>query len=282
MSSEATAWAFRQNIPASAVKFTLVALCECANFDTGMIYPSIARITEMTGQNRKTIIANVAKLEAMGLLVDTGERTGQTKQIKVYRVSMQTVAATVPKVEQSQKRNSSVFTRKQSQKRDTEPSREPSSKSNIARALPADWKPVLTAASQAIVSRWPPGRLETELDAFRDHAADKGRTSKDWQAAFRTWITNSEKWNPTNGTANRQPAPRYPNRDKRDGFAKALDAIIDGGGIGSPAGYADRSADDGFTGDGGLPTARVITLRPTDVRQGAADDASGPAHAVYR
>lgn len=123
MSSEALSWAFKQQGLQSAVKFTLVALCECANYATGEIFPSVAHICEITSQNRKTVIANIAKLEAAGLVIDTGRRVGATKQIKVYQVSL----GTVPKTEQSQMRNSSTFTRKESQKRDTEPSREPSS-----------------------------------------------------------------------------------------------------------------------------------------------------------
>lgn len=74
----------------------------------------------------------------------------------------------------------------------------------IARSLPADWFPILTPAAQRIVDGWPPGRFEQVLAAFRDHAADKGRTSKDWQAAFRTWLTNDNKWNPPNGQSSRQ------------------------------------------------------------------------------
>lgn len=122
MSSEALAWAFKQECPSSSVKFTLVALCECANYKTGRIHPSIEHITEITGQNRKTIIANIAELERRGFITDTGERTGKTRQIKVYQADL----GTVPKTEPSQERNSSENDRKESQKRDTEPSREPS------------------------------------------------------------------------------------------------------------------------------------------------------------
>lgn len=84
MSSEALAWAFKQEVKSSSVKFTLVALCECANYKTGRITPSIAHLCEITGQNRKTVIANIAELERAGLIADTGERCGRTGQIKVY------------------------------------------------------------------------------------------------------------------------------------------------------------------------------------------------------
>lgn len=122
MSSEAVAWAFKLDVKPSSVKFTLVALCECANYKTGRITPSVAHLCEITGQDRKTVIANVAELERRGIIADTGERCGATKQIKVYNAAI----GTVPETEQFQKRNGSENGRKQSQKRDTEPSLEPS------------------------------------------------------------------------------------------------------------------------------------------------------------
>lgn len=122
MSSEALAWAFKQSVKPSGAKFTLIALCECANYKTGRITPSIAHLVEITGLNRKSIIAHIQQLEAEGYIADTGERCGATRQIKVYSANL----GTVPKVEQSQKRNSPKNDLKQSQKRDTEPSWEPS------------------------------------------------------------------------------------------------------------------------------------------------------------
>lgn len=122
MSSEALCWAFKQDVKPSSVKFTLVALCECANYRTGRITPSIAHLCEITGQDRKTVIANIAELEKRGLISDTGERCGTTKQIKVYRAE----CGMVPETEQYHKRNSTEGGVKQSQKRDTEPSWEPS------------------------------------------------------------------------------------------------------------------------------------------------------------
>lgn len=122
MSSEAMAWAFKSDVKPSSVKFTLVALCECANYQTGKIFPSIKHLCQITGQDRKTVISNIGKLVSEGWIDETGERVGRTGQIKVYQANI----GTVPKVEQSQERNGSAFPLKESQKRDTEPSREPS------------------------------------------------------------------------------------------------------------------------------------------------------------
>lgn len=89
--------------------------------------PSIAHLAEITGQDRKSIIGHIAMLEREGFIADTGERAGATKQIKVYSAAI----GTVPKPEQLQKRNSSDSPRKQYQKRDTEPSIEPSYPTDI-------------------------------------------------------------------------------------------------------------------------------------------------------
>lgn len=67
-----------------------------------------------------------------------------------------------------------------------------------ATQFPDDFTPALTERSQRIVAAWPAGKLERELAKFRNHAADKGRTSKDWQAAFRKWIDNADEWKPAN------------------------------------------------------------------------------------
>jgi hypothetical protein len=84
--------------------------------------------------------------------------------------------------------------------------------------FPDQWEPILTPAAKQIVDGWPPGMFERQLASFRDHAADKGRKSKDWQAAFRTWINKADEWKPKNGTANRTGSV-----DRRSSLARAID-----------------------------------------------------------
>lgn len=81
----------------------------------------------------------------------------------------------------------------------------PPSKSKPKRAssLPDDFTPSLTQKAQKIVASWPRGMFERELDKFRDHHTAKGSTFKDWQAAFRTWISNADQWSNRNGNGNR-------------------------------------------------------------------------------
>lgn len=87
-----------------------------------------------------------------------------------------------------------------------------------ATRLPANFLPVLTPDAQSIVDGWPPGMLDHELSQFRDRSAAKGTTAKDWQASFRTWLRNADKWrNERNGHRNGSSQ-----RIGEDGFLSAL------------------------------------------------------------
>lgn len=127
MSVEAITWALRQPVGASSAKFVLVVLANCASADDGLAYPSIAYLAESTGQDRKTVVTNIRRLIEWGLIEDTGDRMGRTKQVIVYRLNCGTsLFESVPKTEplpgekrhpnteQFQKRNSSVFPSKES------------------------------------------------------------------------------------------------------------------------------------------------------------------------
>ena len=121
MSWAALAWATKQNTGKSTSKIVLLAYADRHNEETGCAYPSIAWLCAFTEMNRKTVVTAVAHLEALGLLTETENRAGSTKQIKVYKVNV----GTVPKTEQFQKRNSTEKSVKQYRKRDTEPFLEP-------------------------------------------------------------------------------------------------------------------------------------------------------------
>lgn len=256
MSSEALAWAFKQDVKPSGAKFTLVALCECANYKTGRITPSIAHLVEITGQNRKSIIAHIDLLERAGFITDTGERVGQTKQIKVYQPHL----GTVPQTEPSLNRNSSDNGVKQSQKRDTEPSWEPShptdginttreepvqhvldwrkheaDKATAAKKaspkphiIPVGWKPAQfgkATKSRAVVDGWPPGELAAQIEHFTAHHRGKGNRFTDWQDAWSTWVLNSRRMGTGNGRSNitQFRAVNGASADRRSSLARAID-----------------------------------------------------------
>ena len=208
VSADATRWASRQKPPRPADKLVLWAMAD-QPMPSGrhLCFAAMATIVEFSGLDRKTVMASQARLKAAGLIIDTGDRRGHTKQIIVWRLPVETV----PEAEQSQNRNSPVFPAnspvfpvEQSQKRDTDPEREPEKEPEPTEAtppsvaperrkrkhtLPSGWEPKpLTGKSAEIVERWEPGMLERILDTFRNHHMAAGTLMADWDAAWRTWI----------------------------------------------------------------------------------------------
>jgi uncharacterized protein YdaU (DUF1376 family) len=149
--------------------------------------------------------------------------------------------------------------------RDAHARAEPRKMGSRGSRLPDGWRPDLTERSRAIVERWPEGMLDHEIAKFRDHAADKGRTSKDWQAAFRKWVDNADQWrnrDADRGSPGRvNPAGNSRNRDSRDGFQRSIDRRLDELEPAQPARPARRrdAGDGGASGE--LPLTQVVQLR---------------------
>lgn len=87
MSNGAITWALAQRIPHSSAKFVLVVLANYASEESAEAFPSIASISEATGQDRKTVMANLGRLRDQGLITDAGRR-GRTGQVVVYRLNI--------------------------------------------------------------------------------------------------------------------------------------------------------------------------------------------------
>ena len=122
MSIAALNWAFHQSIKPSWLKFALVALADCAN-DEGVCWPSVKHLCIKTSQDRKTILGSLAKLANLGFVADTGKRQGRTGQVKVLRLTVPSTALLSGERVPSTPRKSPVRDRKESRRRDTEPSR---------------------------------------------------------------------------------------------------------------------------------------------------------------
>lgn len=68
-----------------------------------------------------------------------------------------------------------------------------------ASQLPDGWRPDEPAWQAAVALIGAP-RCELELTKFRNHAADKGRTSKNWTAAWRNWVDRAVEYGGRNGS----------------------------------------------------------------------------------
>lgn len=105
MSLDATTWAWkvRQKQKAGGStkplkRLVLLSLADRAGEDH-CAYPSIARLVEDTEMDRKTVLKIIDELIQDGLIEDTGERKGRTKQVKVYRLIGVNGRETVPTME---------------------------------------------------------------------------------------------------------------------------------------------------------------------------------------
>lgn len=91
MSREGTDWASRQRPAKSSDKMILWALGDHAAKGGNRAFPSVAALCDFTLLKRQTVMECLARLEATGLIRDTGERVGRTKQIKVWELPLQRV-----------------------------------------------------------------------------------------------------------------------------------------------------------------------------------------------
>ena len=129
MSLDATNWAWRVELNEEKggcrkplKRLVLLSLADRAGEDH-CCYPSMKRLEKDTEIERKTVLKVIAELIKDGLILDTGERKGITKQVKVYKLigingretipttgqlKGQNPPETIPTMEQFQKRNSSV------------------------------------------------------------------------------------------------------------------------------------------------------------------------------
>lgn len=96
MSRAATDWAWNLEL-SSAPKLLMLSLADRAD-EMHCCYPSIQRLVKDTGMDRKTIGKWINQMMEDGLISDTGERKGRTKQIRVLQLNIG--------IEQAQKRNS--------------------------------------------------------------------------------------------------------------------------------------------------------------------------------
>jgi hypothetical protein len=187
MSFKALAWAVEQDVPNSADKLILLGLADRYNEEICAAYPSVEWLEHFGSLNRKTVILALQRLEGSGLISDTGRRTGRTKQIKLYALTLERV----PKLEQYQKRNSTNLGAKQSQKRDTEPVRNRIEKKGKERARGIDdnWMPTLAPETKTrkFTDTWPDDFFESELERFVAYHQAHDTKSKNWNKQWTTW-----------------------------------------------------------------------------------------------
>jgi DNA-binding transcriptional ArsR family regulator len=236
VSFAALAWAAKQRPGNLAAKMILLGLANFAD-EHGCAYPSTAALAEFGDMNHKTATTALDKLIELGLIHDSGEREGRTRQIKVYRLDLESL----PKTEASLKRKPPVSSVKDPQKRGTDTIRNQSPKKakpslgKRARkpkpkvSLPDGWEPKpLTPGTvcASIVALWQPGRIERELSKFRDHHLRSDQQWSDWDAAWRTWIQRACEFERVEHGRNGSVAKRVGGHQSPDGLSPTTRAAL--------------------------------------------------------
>lgn len=85
MSIDAMRWAKRVKTGKSSAKAVLTWLADMCGADL-CAFPSIPALAEATELDKKTVQSSLQHLVSVGLIEDTGERRGRTRQIPVYRL----------------------------------------------------------------------------------------------------------------------------------------------------------------------------------------------------
>lgn len=88
MSFDAIRWALSQPISKSSTKFVLVAMADCVNVDGEQMlcWPSTKHLSDVTAQDRKTVLENIKRLRELGFIEQQKERRGMTGQVFVYEL----------------------------------------------------------------------------------------------------------------------------------------------------------------------------------------------------
>lgn len=86
MSRVATDWAWSMNLKAPQ-KLLLLSLADRAD-EHHCCYPSIQRIVNDTGLDKKTIGKWINQMIEQGIISDTGERKGPTKRVRVLKLNI--------------------------------------------------------------------------------------------------------------------------------------------------------------------------------------------------
>lgn len=112
MSLDATRWAWKVEIPEGKClkankRLVLLSFADRAG-EEHTAYPSAKRLQEDTCLDRKTILAVINELISDGLISDTGERRGVTKQVRVFKLNGVCGRETIPTTEPFQRRNRSA------------------------------------------------------------------------------------------------------------------------------------------------------------------------------
>jgi DNA-binding transcriptional ArsR family regulator len=205
VSIEAVSWALKQNVPPPE-KLVLVSLADHHNRATGLCIPGQASVGEQTCMSVRTVQRHLKSLEARGLIVRKArfrpEGRGRTSDSYILQGDNLT-----PISESKGDKSGRTNTTNQDDQHDTVvvaiTGREPEENRKIVSprsrktSVPESWTPA-TNIIQELQDRYPKIGVTEQVDMFLDYHRSKGSKFVDWDAAFRNWVRNAEKYRQQN------------------------------------------------------------------------------------
>ena len=197
-------WAFEQDLNPNA-KLVLLALANRANHETGVCHPGQDLIGRECSMSPRTVRRHLKALEDAGLverrarmLPEGRGRTSDEYRLAYYQADRMAGRSERPTGQTVQTNRTNLDDQPDNGVRGTvrEPKENP--KSLRKTSMTEDWEPDERNLSR-LAEKHPTVDLHTELANFRDHWISKGKRRADWNAGFRTWVRNAEKWAKPNG-----------------------------------------------------------------------------------
>lgn len=205
-----------------------LALADHASDDGTRVFPSIKALAEKTRQSERSVQYQLRRMQETGWLILVSSGNGGRSMSSEYRISLDWIkgAEIAPfkngaiddqkgandgtkGCNPQQERVQPVAPANNHHRTINEPSvivagaDTPAKPTNRSTALPADFMPNETAEQMAAELGL---NLADEQAAFVDHHAANGSTFKDWQAAFRTWLRNANRFSRRPGSGGRAQA----------------------------------------------------------------------------
>lgn len=218
MSVDASSWAWKQKGLGHAVKMTLLALADIADTE-GQCWPKRKSLADMLECSVDTIDRHMRELMSLGLIekehrqLESGASTSNMYRLMMPLGEGRKSTALGPHSRAARGPHSSAAQGAAYGAAPIEPLIEPSLNIVAAEAAPKPSKKAAKAKARTSLSEeWklgdsdrqyalsegvPAARLEREAQRFRDHHISKGSLMADWSAAWRTWVGNYLKWNPS-------------------------------------------------------------------------------------
>lgn len=202
MSNHLISEAYKRQLGGMARNAVMVLLADKASDDGTGIWASKQRMAEELGTSKQTVITTVKSLIADGLLVEVGQRKCPNGYTIEYAINVEALRA-LPLVNSHQSNDVTGKAVRPVKQHDAtgkaalpKPSGTPRNKKQ-PHAMPANWEPSEfgpNTKSGKIVASWSEDERAEHFERFAAHHRKLGNQWDCWQAAWSTWVLNTQRF----------------------------------------------------------------------------------------